>query len=62
VVYNVRKHNSPLELYNLQTDEGEQNNVADQHPDVVANIQAIMNSARTESDIFKFKGSTLSGH
>ncbi len=59
VVYNVQKDNSSVELYHLKTDEGEQNNVADQHPDVVAKIKAIMSSARTESKTFSFMGKTL---
>ncbi len=38
-----------VELYNLKTDRGETTNVAAQHPDVVAQMQTIMQSAHTES-------------
>jgi arylsulfatase A-like enzyme len=61
VVYDVHKHDRPLELYNLAIDEGEQNNVADEHPDIVAKIKEIMKNARTESDVFKFSAETLVG-
>lgn len=40
---------APVELYDLKTDRGEATNVAAQHPDIVAQMQAIMQSARTES-------------
>jgi len=39
----------PLALYNLATDLGEKNNVADKHPDVVRRIEAHLKTARTES-------------
>ena len=42
----------PLELYNLKTDIGEENNVADQHPDVVARIEVYLQTARTESPYY----------
>ena len=38
-----------LELYDLQNDLGEKNNVAGQHPEVVAKIESYLKSARTES-------------
>ena len=40
----------PLELYNLRNDLGEQINIAQQHPDVVARIETILKTARTESE------------
>jgi arylsulfatase A-like enzyme len=39
-----------LELYDLKSDPGETHNVAAQHPDVVAQIEARLKAARTESD------------
>jgi arylsulfatase A-like enzyme len=39
----------PLVLYNLRTDLGETKNVAAEHRDVVARIEAYLQSARTES-------------
>jgi arylsulfatase len=43
---------SAIELYDLGSDIGEQHDVADQHPDVVAHIADIMVNGRTESDLF----------
>ncbi len=40
----------PLELYNLADDLGEQRNVADRHPEIVARIEAVLATARTESE------------
>ena len=37
-----------LELYNLNTDIGEQRNVADQHPEVVQHLTALANAKRQE--------------
>lgn len=37
--------NQPLELYNLATDVGEANNVAAEHPDLIAGIENIMAAA-----------------
>jgi arylsulfatase A-like enzyme len=39
----------PPELYNLKEDLGEAKNIADQHADVVAKIEAYLKEARTES-------------
>jgi arylsulfatase len=41
-----------IELYDLATDIGEARDVADLHPDVVAHIAEIMQSGRTESELF----------
>jgi arylsulfatase A-like enzyme len=38
-----------MELYDLKADCGEQQDLASQHPDIVAKMQAIMKSARTAS-------------
>jgi arylsulfatase A-like enzyme len=41
-----------LELYNLKEDIGEKDNVAGDHPDVVANIENYLKTARTESQFW----------
>lgn len=46
---------APLELYDLREDLGEKNNVAAAHPDVVAHIEEILRTARTESKDFPVK-------
>jgi arylsulfatase A-like enzyme len=43
---------APVELYDLSADLGETNNVAAAHSDVVARIEQIMKTARTESKDF----------
>lgn len=44
------KMGAPLELYDLEADRKEQNNVAAANPDVVARIEAYLKAARTESE------------
>jgi len=46
----VRAWGQPLELYDLRTDLGEAKDVAADHPDVVAKIEAYLKTARTESE------------
>jgi arylsulfatase A-like enzyme len=41
--------NGPLELYNLATDPGETRNVAADHPEIIARIEAYLKTARTDS-------------
>ena len=45
----------PLELYNLQTDLGEKDNVAKHHPEVVAKFEDYFKTARTESPNWPIK-------
>ena len=42
----------PIELYDLEADLGEQNDIASRHPDIVKRMDEIMRSARTESPYF----------
>jgi len=44
--------NSTVELYDLSTDPGEENNIAKQYPAVVKELDDLMQSGRTDSDIF----------
>ncbi len=44
-----------LELYDLQTDIGETNDIADRHPDIVAEIERHLSHARTESEFWPLK-------
>ncbi|MBN1420474.1 MAG: arylsulfatase [Planctomycetes bacterium] len=45
----------PIELYDLAADIGERTNVAKEHPDVVARIEAILRAARTDSPDFPIR-------
>lgn len=51
----IRKGNLEIELYNLDTDIREENNVAAQHPDIVKNMEEIMKKEHTPSTIERFK-------
>ncbi len=43
---------SPLELYDLSQDIGEENNIADEFPEKVRELDSLMKVARTPSDLF----------
>lgn len=59
VRYNVLDpKKTTTELYNLSTDLGEENNVADKHPEIVKELSEIMKNARTESEVFTFDSKT----
>ena len=46
--YNVSTHpNSPIELYNLSSDPGENINVADQYPSIAKDLNKVLSHART---------------
>ncbi len=45
----------PVELYDLKNDLGEQHDVAALHPEVVAKVEAILKSARTDSQYFPIR-------
>ncbi|MDA8745419.1 arylsulfatase [Rubripirellula amarantea] len=44
----------PIELYDLSKDLGEQHNVAAEHPDVVAKLEALMSEAHVDSPVVSF--------
>jgi arylsulfatase A-like enzyme len=48
----IGQPNAPVELYDLQTDRGEKNNVAAKHPDIVQTIQTIMQQEHRENSDF----------
>jgi len=53
---NLRKTpDAPLELYDLEKDIGEQENVAKQNPEIAAKIEKIMVEGRTEPAVKKFR-------
>ena len=55
VSYNVLDpEKKTVELYDLSTDIGEENNVANLHPDIVEEMQNILKDARTPSELFPF--------
>ena len=43
------KNGKPLELYNLKTDIGEKQNVAEKNPEIVTKIKNFLKTARTDS-------------
>ena len=51
----AKNPDAPLELYDLETDIGEQQNIADQHPDIVKQIETILYEDRTRPDFAKFQ-------
>ncbi|NJB35086.1 arylsulfatase [Croceivirga sp. JEA036] len=46
---------APIELYDLSTDPSEEDNVADDNPEMVAQIEQIMKEERTPSEVFRFE-------
>lgn len=51
---NIRKGNLQLELYNLDVDPTEQNNIAAQHTEIVQQIEKIMKQAHTTPQVASF--------
>ena len=59
IKYNVlKKPNQVIELYNLEKDPSEENNLASQYPEIVKELTKLMQEARTPSDIFQFAAPT----
>lgn len=48
-------YGAPVELYNLEEDIAESNNVADQNPEIVEDMLGLMKASHCPSDYFKFK-------
>jgi arylsulfatase A-like enzyme len=53
VKYNVNK-NGKYQLYNLKIDPGETNDIASQHDSKLAELVEILESSRTESEVYSF--------
>ncbi len=49
---NMSKGNLQIELYNIAEDIGEQNDVAADHPDLIAKLAKMMEEVRTPSEVF----------
>ncbi len=52
---NMSRGKLDIELYNLADDVGEQNNVADKHPEVVARLAKLMEQEHTPSQLFPLR-------
>ncbi len=62
VQYDVLENpNGPVELYDLSVDISEENNLANQYPEVLANLKAVLDTARTPSPVFTFGQDTYLG-
>ena len=46
--------NAPIELYRLTDDIGEENNIAEQYPEMVKIMDSLMSNAHEYSEIFPF--------
>lgn len=51
----IFEDNMEIELYNLEEDIQEQNNIADQNPEIVEQIKSVMLEAHTPAEIEKFQ-------
>lgn len=51
----LKDQNVTIELYNLKTDQTEDNNIAENHPNVVQQIRDIMEDQHTVSEIERFR-------
>lgn len=48
--------NAPIELYNLSQDLSEENNVADQHPEIISEMDSLFRAAHIPSETFRLFG------
>lgn len=53
---NMARGNLTIELYDLEKDPGEQNDLADDHPDVVRSLAELMRREHTPSKLFPLPG------
>lgn len=51
---------APIELYDLEIDVAELHDMADQHPELIKEIENILQTARTPSDTFEFPALDIS--
>lgn len=51
---NIKKGNMSIELYNLKEDIQEQNNVAKEHPEIVAQMEELMKKSHTPAELRAF--------
>ncbi|MBN1671027.1 MAG: arylsulfatase [Kiritimatiellae bacterium] len=47
-----KRRDAPIQLFDLEQDLGEQTDVAEKHPEVVARMKALFAEARVESEVF----------
>ena len=52
----AKKPDGPIELYDLQNDISETNNIANRYPEIVAKIEGYMKTARTPAEHFPWPG------
>ena len=50
IITDIRKGNTQMQLYNLETDIREEHDVAAQHPDIVKRFERLMKEARNGPD------------
>ena len=55
IVNNIRKGNSTMELYDLESDLREEHDVAAEHPDIVRKLTRLMEKSHTEPENSKFR-------
>ena len=55
----IRDGNLELELYNLETDIQEQQNVADEHPEIIQQMESIMKNEHVPAELDRFRLKTL---
>jgi arylsulfatase A len=51
-----KRPDGPVELYNLDSDLGEENNVADKHPELIDKAREMFRESHSPSQIWKFAG------